>query len=128
MPLLSVEQYHLAVMKLALCMKFWKRSPDIIAIKRDQLAELRRLMAEVDIETRQEIVNQLSFRLESLVDLINDRLEPLDMKNNGSRLSKLWSFIKLNVRIFIGKPLTKWLLKRIFRLWIRQNFLNLRNG
>jgi len=123
-----VEQYHLAVMKLALCMKFWKRSPDIIAIKRDQLAELRRLMAEVDIETRQEIVNQLSFRLESLVDLINDRLEPLDMKNNGSRLSKLWSFIKLNVRIFIGKPLTKWLLKRIFRLWIRQNFLNLRNG
>ncbi len=84
-------------------------------------------MAEVDIETRQEIVNQLSFRLESLVDLINDRLEPLDMKNNGSRLSKLWSFIKLNVRIFIGKPLTKWLLKRIFRLWIRQNFLNLRN-
>jgi len=128
LPLLSVEQYHLAVMKLALCMKFWKRSPDIIAIKRDQLAELRRLMAEVDIETRQEIVNQLSFRLESLVDLINDRLEPLDMKNNGSRLSKLWSFIKLNVRIFIGKPLTKWLLKRIFRLWIRQNFLNLRNG
>ncbi len=127
MPLLSVEQYHLAVMKLALCMKFWKRSPDIIAIKQDQLAELRRLMAEVDIETRQEIVNQLSFRLESLVDLINDRLEPLDMKNNGSRLSKLWSFIKLNVRIFIGKPLTKWLLKRIFRLWIRQNFLNLRN-
>ncbi|MBC1235638.1 patatin-like phospholipase family protein [Nostoc sp. 2RC] len=98
------------------------------AIKRDQIAELRRLMAEVDIETRQEIVNQLSFRLESLVDLINDRLEPLDMKNNGSRLSKLWSFIKLNVRIFIGKPLTKWLLKRIFRLWIRQNFLNLKNG
>lgn len=95
--------------------------------KRDQLAELRRLMKEVDIDTREEIVNQLSFRLESLVDLINNKLEPLDKINNGSPLSKLWSFIKLNLRTFIGKPLTKYLVKRTFRFWFRQNFMKFRD-
>ncbi|MDM9580783.1 patatin-like phospholipase family protein [Nostoc sp. GT001] len=95
--------------------------------KRDQLVELRRLMAEVDKETRNKILDQLTFRLESLVDLINDRLEPLDRINNGSPLFKLWSSTKLNARIYIGKPLTKLVLKGILRFWLQQNILNLKD-
>jgi predicted acylesterase/phospholipase RssA len=84
------------------------------------LAALKKLMEEVNINTRKEILKQLVSRLDSLVEIANERLDLVDMKDS------LWGGFKSTVRNYIGKPLVKWFLKRILRIWLQRNLLNLR--
>ncbi|AFZ24335.1 putative esterase of the alpha-beta hydrolase superfamily [Cylindrospermum stagnale PCC 7417] len=91
--------------------------------KRDQFAELRELMKEVDVDTRDKIIQQLTLRLESLINLINDYLGSFDNNNDGSFLSKLGSRVKFNTRERIGKPLTKIVLTRALEFWLRRSIL-----
>ncbi len=91
--------------------------------KRDQFAELRELMKEVDVDTREKILQQLTSRLKSLIDLINDYLGSFDNNNDGSLLCKFWSCIKFTVRERLGKPLTKIVLTRALKFWLRRSIL-----
>lgn len=93
--------------------------------KRDQFAELRELMKEVDIDTRKKILQQLTSRLESLIELVNDYLGSFDNNGDGSFVSQVWSFTKFNVREKIGEPLTKIVLTRALKFWLRRKILNL---
>lgn len=92
--------------------------------KRDQLAELRELMTEVDEETRKEILKQLTSRLESLIDLINDYLGEWDLINDGSIPPLITSLFKFNLREKVGKPMTKLFLKQALKYWLEKNVLN----
>lgn len=91
--------------------------------KRDQFAELRELMKEVDVDTREKIIQQLTSRLESLIDLINDYLGSFDNNNDGSFFPKMWSWTKFNVRERIGEPSTKVVLTRALKFWLRRSIL-----
>lgn len=92
--------------------------------ERNQLVELQRLMNEVDPATRKEISKQLEYRVDSLVDYINnDYLLPLDKGNNSSPIFILWGLIKSSTRNWIGKPITKFVLKLFLKSWVEKNIL-----
>jgi hypothetical protein len=93
--------------------------------QRDQLRELQLLMHEVNPTTRKEIANQLTLRLDSLIDFINnDYLRPLDEVNDGSFLSKRFSAFKIFLRTWFGRPITKFVLWLFLKTWLERNILN----
>jgi hypothetical protein len=66
----------------------------------------------------------LEYRVDSLVDYINnDYLLPLDKINNSSPIFILWGWIKSSTRNWIGKPITKFVLKLFLRSWVEKNIL-----
>jgi hypothetical protein len=85
--------------------------------RRDQLQELRQLMVRVDPRRRQLIAEQIRSRVDSLVDFFNeDYLDRLD----AQRRSGPWRWM---LRQFIGKPLTKLILRRLIKPVLDVNVL-----
>ncbi len=91
--------------------------------ERDQFAELRELMKEVDVNTRNQILKQLTLRLESLIDLANEYLMQHHQVGDGSSAPNIWSEIKLKTRKEIGIPLIKTVLTMAFNFWMERTIL-----
>ena len=85
--------------------------------KRDQLLELRKLMERVDPKRRKLIAAQVYARIDSLIDFFNeDYLDKLDARRPFRRFR--WLF-----RQVLGKPLAKYVLKRLIRPVLDANVL-----
>lgn len=84
---------------------------------RDQLLELRKLMERVDPKRRKLIAAQVYARIDSLIDFFNeDYLDKLDARRPFRRFR--WLF-----RQVLGKPLAKYVLKRLIRPVLDANVL-----
>ncbi|MBP5972247.1 patatin-like phospholipase family protein [Brasilonema sp. CT11] len=95
--------------------------------ERDQFAELRELMKEVDVKTRKQILQQLTLRLESLIDLVNEYLMQHHQVSEGSSAPNIWSEIQLKTRKDIGIPLIKNVLTMAFNFWMERTILPQKN-
>ncbi|WP_094553823.1 patatin-like phospholipase family protein [Synechococcus sp. 1G10] len=85
--------------------------------RRDQLQELRKLMGRVDPRRRVLIAEQISARVDSLVDFFHkDYLDKLDARRRYGPLR--WM-----LRQIIGKPLTKLILRRLITPVLEVNVL-----
>jgi Patatin-like phospholipase len=107
--------------------KDWKRAKELLqhlAILDGQqqdgeLGALRQLMQEVRENTRRVILDQLLSRLDSLIDIANERLDSVEKKGN------LVGGFNSIVRNYIFTPLAKFFLKRMLRIWLKRKLLNL---
>jgi len=85
--------------------------------RRDQLLELRKLMGRVDSKRRSLIAEQINSRIDSLVDFINeDYLDKIDARRRSGSVRRL-------LRQFLGKPLTRFVLKRLVKPFLNENVL-----
>jgi hypothetical protein len=85
--------------------------------RRDQLQELRKLMGRVDPRRRELIAEQISARVDSLVDFFNeDYLDKLDTRRRSGPFR--WMLLQN-----IGKPLTKLILRRLIMPVLEVNVL-----
>jgi hypothetical protein len=86
-------------------------------LRRDQLLELRKLMGRVDFKRRKLIAEQINSRVDSLVDFFNeDYLDKLDARRRSVPVRQL-------LRQIVGKPLTKWFLRRLIQPVLEANVL-----
>lgn len=85
--------------------------------RRDQLMELRKLMGKVDFSRRKLIAEQINSRVDSLIDFFNeDYLDKMDARRRSGPVRRL-------LRQIVGKPLTKWVLRRLIQPVLEVNVL-----
>jgi predicted acylesterase/phospholipase RssA len=96
---------------------------DYQAAERDQFAELRELMKEVDVGTQKEILRQLNLRLESLIDLADDYLTRHREAVNGYKALSPLGRTKIEIKERIRKPLIKGVLMWAFNFWMERTIL-----
>lgn len=91
--------------------------------ERNQFAELRELMKEVDVNTQKKILQQLTSRLESLIDLANEYLMRHHEAGIGSSTLNKLSEITLKTIIGVEIPMIKHVLIFAFKIWMKKNIL-----
>jgi len=85
--------------------------------KRQPMSELRRLMERVGMNRRELIAAQIYARIDSLVDLFSDNyIDKVDSRRRFQQFRKL-------LRQIMGKPLAKFVLKRLMRPFLESNVL-----